>query len=107
MFLKIESSLGALQSPLSVNQTRRDVQRDRTERPSETSDIKRTNSQGTAAILQGSPEVIKRADTFHKQQAEFEPTGLISKTAINSYQSIAKEQQKGELQLLMGVDTYV
>ena len=105
--MKIESSFGALQSPLSVNQARRDVQRDRTERPSESSDLRKQNSQGTAAIIQASPEVLKRAERFHKQAEEFETTGLIGKTAINSYQSIAKEQQKGEIQLLMGVDTYV
>ena len=105
--MKIESSSGALQSPFSVNQARRDVQRDRTDRPSVTSDVIGKNAQETVTILKGSPEVFKRADKFHKQQDEFGTTGLISKIAINNYQSIANEQQKGDIQLLMGVDTYV
>jgi hypothetical protein len=107
LFLKFEPLAGALQSPVSINQTRRDIQRDSPERSTEASNVTGKYAQGTAAILQGSPEILRRADKFQKQQTTFESFGLLSQTAINSYQSIAKDQQKGEIQLLMGVDTYV
>jgi hypothetical protein len=106
LFLKLESSFGALQSPFTVNRARRDIQRDSTERPTEANNFADKYGQGTVAVLQGSPELLRRADKFQKQQAAFESSGLRSQTAINSYQSIARDQQKGEIQLLMGVDTY-
>ena len=105
--MKLDPSFGALQNPFSVNQGRRDAQRDSTERTTEASNIAGKYGQGTVAILQGSPETLRRADKFQNQKAAFETVGLRSQTAINSYQSIDKDQQKGEIQLLMGVDTYV
>ncbi|MFT5675023.1 MAG: hypothetical protein ACI808_000952 [Paraglaciecola sp.] len=105
--MKLDPSFGALQSPFSANQARRDTQRDGTDRPTEASKIAGKYGPETVAILQGNPETLRRADKFQNQHAAFETVGLHSQTAINSYQSIDKDQQKGEIQLLMGVDTYV
>jgi hypothetical protein len=103
LFLKIEPSFGALQSSLSVKHARRDGN----DRSSDASNNAGKNSQIDITMLQGSPEVLRRADNFQKQTAAFETSELRSQTAISSYQSIAKEQQRGEIKLLMGVDTYV
>lgn len=55
----------------------------------------------------GSEPVFKQAEAFRENGTSKTSNGLKEQVAIEAYQSIAKEQQRQDIQMLLGVDTFV
>lgn len=60
-----------------------------------------------SVIKAGSEESLAKAATFNAQGQTQSATSLNEKSAIEAYQSMLKDQQRQDIQLLLGVDTYV
>ncbi|MEP0357037.1 MAG: hypothetical protein ABJH06_14255 [Paraglaciecola sp.] len=58
-------------------------------------------------IRAGSAKAFAQADSFNQNSANQTGSTFSEKSAIDAYQSIAKDQQREGLQLLLGVDTFV
>lgn len=58
-------------------------------------------------IRAGDSETFEKAAFFKQQTDSLSNNSLNEKSAIAAYQSIAKEQQRQGIQLLLGVDTFV
>lgn len=103
--MKLESSVGSLQSPFTIKPSERDIQRD----PSGRDDAGKINSATDSPVLlrPGGKEAFVQADSFRKQTGSREQSSLHGQQAIEAYETIAKEQRRGEIQLLLGVDTYI
>ena len=106
--MELESSLVAAQNALAVNPTHRDPQQQAEAREQQ---IQRRNTElplSQVVVRQNNPEAFAQAERFREQQQTFnENSNNRSRNAINSYQSLDKEQQRQDLQQLLGVDTYV
>lgn len=105
--MKVESSLGALQSPFASKPAKRDPERDSGNDKTNVASILTGIEQGRSAIRQGSVESFSQADNYRDQQTITEQFSLRSQNAVDAYQSISKEQQRDEIQQLLGVDTFV
>ncbi|MEP1382620.1 MAG: hypothetical protein ABJK64_02360 [Paraglaciecola sp.] len=66
-----------------------------------------SSSSKVEIIRAGSPNAFAQADSFNQNSATQAGATLNEKSAINAYQSIAKDQQREGIQLLLGVDTFV
>lgn len=104
--MKVDSSLGALQSPIVPKLAKRDPQRDGGNDKTDVAAILGSIDQGRSAIRQGGVEALDQADSFRQQQTITEQLSLHSQNAVEAYHSISKEQQRGEIQQLLGVDTF-
>lgn len=60
-----------------------------------------------AIIRAGDSESLEKAASFNQQKNSISSNSLHEKSAIAAYQSVAKEQQRQGIQLLLGVDTFV
>ena len=58
-------------------------------------------------IRAGNSETFEKAASFKQQTDTLASNSLNEKSAIAAYQSVAKEQQRQGIQLLLGVDTFV
>lgn len=58
-------------------------------------------------IRSGDSETFEKAASFNQQTNSISGNSLNEKSAIAAYQSVAKEQQRQGIQLLLGVDTFV
>ncbi len=58
-------------------------------------------------IKAGSEQAFEKAQTFNRQTTSSNASSLQEKAAIAAYQSMLKEQQRQDIQLLLGVDTFV
>lgn len=58
-------------------------------------------------IRAGDNETFEKAASFNQQADSVSNNSLNEKSAIAAYQSMAKEQQRQGIQLLLGVDTFV
>lgn len=58
-------------------------------------------------IRPGDSETFEKAASFNQQTNSLSSNSLNEKSAIAAYQSVAKEQQRQGIQLLLGVDTFV
>jgi hypothetical protein len=58
-------------------------------------------------IRRGDSETFEKAASFNQQTDSLSSNSLNEKSAIAAYQSVAKEQQRHGIQLLLGVDTFV
>jgi len=58
-------------------------------------------------IRTGDSESFEKAASFNQQTDSISSNSLNEKSAIEAYQSAAKEQQRQGIQLLLGVDTFV
>ncbi|MDP5132577.1 MAG: hypothetical protein NWQ54_17005 [Paraglaciecola sp.] len=102
--MALESSGLSVISSIGVPATRKDVARV----PPPTPD--KPSSQATAELVvlrQGSEPVFKQAEAFRETTDKISAGGLKERVAIEAYQSIAKEQQRQDIQQLLGVDTFV
>lgn len=97
------SGLSSLRA-ISVPATRKD-----NARPSQSTDNKNPSKAPSqiAVIKQGSEPVFKQADAFRQTTEVKMSTGQKERVAIDAYESIAKEQQRQNIQMLLGVDTFV
>ena len=74
------------------------------------SDKSQDNHQPSAQvsiIRAGDSETFEKAASFSQQPDSRVSNSLNEKSAIAAYQSVAKEQQRQGIQLLLGVDTFV
>lgn len=106
--MELESSLIAAQNALVVNPSLRDPQQRAEAREQQ---IQRRNTElpsSQVVVRQNNPEAFAQAERFRQQQQTFnDNANNRSRNAINSYQALAKEQQREDLQRFLGVDTYV
>lgn len=58
-------------------------------------------------IRAGDSESFEKAASFNQRTDTLTSNSLNEKVAIAAYQSVAKEQQRQGIQLLLGVDTFV
>lgn len=58
-------------------------------------------------IRAGDSASFEKAASFNKQTDSLSSSSLNEKSAIAAYQSMAKEQERQGIQLLLGVDTFV
>ncbi|KXI28665.1 hypothetical protein [Paraglaciecola hydrolytica] len=65
------------------------------------------NSTEITIVKSGSEPVFKQAEAFRGSGTSGAVNGLKQQVAIEAYQSIAKEQQRQDIQMLLGVDTFV
>lgn len=106
--MELESSLVAAQNALVVNPSLRDPQQQAEAREQQ---IQRRNTElplSQIVVRQNNPEAFAQAERFRQQQQTFsDNSSNRSRNAINTYQSLSTEQQREDLQRLLGVDTYV
>ncbi|MFT5312805.1 MAG: hypothetical protein ACI8Z9_001286 [Paraglaciecola sp.] len=103
--MKLEPSVGALQSPFTIKPSQGDILR----KPNGRDDASKVNSatESPVALRSGGKEAFVQADSFRKQPGSSEKGSFHGQYAIEAYETIAKEQRRGEIQLLLGVDTYI
>tara|TARA_R110002167_G_C12384625_1_gene625357 strand:- start:371 stop:673 length:303 start_codon:yes stop_codon:yes gene_type:complete len=58
-------------------------------------------------IRSGDSETFEKAASYNQQTDNLSSKSLNEKSAIAAYQSMAKEQQRQGIQMLLGVDTFV
>ena len=58
-------------------------------------------------VKAGGPEIFEQAASFNQYSSTQTGVTLNEKSAIEAYQSVAKESQREGIQLLLGVDTFV
>lgn len=58
-------------------------------------------------IRSGDSETFEKAASYNQQTDNLSNKSLNEKSAIAAYQSMAKEQQRQGIQMLLGVDTFV
>ena len=106
--MELESSLVAAQNALVINPSLRNPQQQADAREQQ---LQRRNTElpiSQVVVRQNKPEAFAQAERFQQQQQTFsDNSNNRTRSAINSYQSLAKEQQRQDLQRLLGVDTYV
>lgn len=105
--MEIESSLVAAQNGLAITPNQREPQREAENRQQEaqrqTTELPRTQ----VVVRQANPEAFEQAERFRQQQqANYEQPNPRARNAINAYQSLANQQQRSEVQQLLGIDTY-
>tara|TARA_R110002167_G_scaffold178598_7_gene378366 strand:- start:5547 stop:5855 length:309 start_codon:yes stop_codon:yes gene_type:complete len=78
-------------------------------RSAQTSPEKENAKPSSALVIarQGSEPVFKQADAFRQTVGIQSASGQKERIAIDAYESIAKEQQRQNIQQLLGVDTFV
>ena len=74
--------------------------------PDKTQDDNAQNTK-TSIIRAGDGDTFQKAASFNQQTDSLSNNSLNEKVAIAAYQSVAKEQQRQGIQLLLGVDTFV
>jgi len=78
-------------------------------RPSPPPVDKKAEEATNPAILlkSGSEQVFQQADAFRQGDTIKLATGLKQQVAIEAYQAVAKDQQRQDIQQLLGVDTFI
>jgi hypothetical protein len=104
--VKVDSSLGALQSPIAPKRAKPDPQGESGTGKTDVAAILGTIDQGRSAVRQGGVKAFDQAESYRQQQTTTEQLTLRSQNAVEAYHSISKEQQRGEIQQLLGVDTF-
>ncbi|MGJ8678954.1 hypothetical protein [Paraglaciecola sp.] len=88
-----------------------DVARTHRDKPREVKPVGDKNEQVSSSqvtvIRPGDEESLKKAETFRKQPHSQSNKSLNEQQAIAAYESIEKDQQRQNIQLLLGVDTFV
>jgi hypothetical protein len=75
-------------------------------RSEKSQDDKPQNAQ-VSIIRAGDSNSFEKAASFNQQTESLSKNSLNEKAGIATYQSVAKEQQRQGIQLLLGVDTFV
>ena len=75
-------------------------------RSEKSQDDKPQNAQ-VSIIRAGDSKSFEKAASFKQQTESLSQNSLNEKAGIAAYQSVAKEQQRQGIQLLLGVDTFV
>jgi membrane protein involved in colicin uptake len=106
--VEIESSLVAVQNQLTFNPTAPDPQRQAATQEQQNQRRNTELPRQQVVSRQNNPEAFKRADQFRQQQQQnTQSLDLRSRQAIDTYKTLANDQQRNEIQSLLGIDTYV
>jgi|TARA_R110000744_G_scaffold31715_14_gene74505 hypothetical protein len=102
--VRVESSVSALQSPLNDKAVKRNKQQDNAQQ-----DV--ASALGGAKDVQeiirsGSVDAFDQAETFRQQAGADDSSTFSSQNAIDTYQSVSKEERRNEIQQMLGVDTF-
>jgi hypothetical protein len=88
-----------------------DVARNSRDKPREVKAVGDKNEQSARSqitvIRPGDEDSLKKAETFRSQTQSHSGKSLNEQQAIDAYESIEKDQQRENIQLLLGVDTFV
>jgi hypothetical protein len=104
--VKVDSSLGALQSSLTSKLAKSNSQRENGIDKTGVDTILGTIDQPRSAVRQGGIGSFEQAQSYRQRQTITEQLSWRSQNAVDAYHSISKEQQRGEIQQLLGVDTF-
>lgn len=106
--MEIESSLIAAQNALAINPAVREPQKEADTRQQKAERQNTEFPRTQVVVRQGSSQAYREAEKFREQQQSFyDQPNSRSSAAINAYESLAREQQRSEIQQSLGVDTYV
>lgn len=94
------SSLRAIAVPVTRKENSRSISPENKKADTKT-------SAELVVVKPGSEPVFKQAEAFRDNGTSKSSNGLKEQVAIEAYQSIAKEQQRQDIQMLLGVDTFV
>lgn len=94
------SSLRAISVPVTRKENARPL-------PTENKKQNTNPSAELVVVKPGSEPVFKQAEAFRDNGTSKSSNGLKEQVAIEAYQSIAKEQRRQDIQMLLGVDTFV
>ncbi|GAB2700047.1 hypothetical protein Q4574_15370 [Aliiglaciecola sp. 3_MG-2023] len=106
--MEIKSSLVAAQNQLTITPTAREPQKqaEAQEQQNQRRDTELPRQQ--VVTRQNTPEAFAQAERFSQQKSNSsQPQDFTARQAIDAYQSLAKENQRSEIQSLMGIDTFV
>ena len=105
--MEIESSLVAAQNGLAITPNQREPQREAENRQQEAQRQSTELPRTQVVVRQATPEAYAEAERFREQrQATADQPNSRSRNAIDAYQSLANQQQRSEVQRLLGIDTY-
>ncbi|MDU0354602.1 hypothetical protein RS130_12320 [Paraglaciecola aquimarina] len=102
--MSIESLSSSNLRALDTARTSRDKPRE-VKAVADKNDSQHTNQ--VTVIRAGNADSIEKAETFSQHNQSINNNSLSGKEAIAAYQSIEKEQERQNIQLLLGVDTFV
>ncbi len=106
--MEIESSLVAAQNQLTINPAPPDSQRQAVNQEQQNQRRNTELPRQQVVVRQNNPEAFAKAEQFQqRRQDNVEGGDLRSRRAIDTYQSLANEQQRNDIQSLLGIDTYV
>lgn len=66
----------------------------------------RSPSSVVSVVRAGTEESLKKAETFSRKAQSTNTSSLHELQAIATYESVEKDQQRQNIQLLLGVDTF-
>ncbi len=58
-------------------------------------------------VRAGDDKSFEKAETFRRQTQSYSGSSLVEQQAIAAYESVEKDQQRQNIQMLLGVDTFV
>lgn len=106
--MEIESSLVAAQNQLTFNPTAPDPQRQAVNQEQQNQRRNTELPRQQVVVRQNNPEAFEKAEQFQqRQQSNVEGVDARSRRAIDTYQSLANDQQRNDIQSLLGIDTFV
>ena len=106
--MEIESSIIAAQNALAVTPAVREPQKEADARQQQVQRQDTEFPRTQVVVRQGDAQSFNQAEKFRQQQQAFyDQPSKRSSEAIYAYQSLAREQQRSEIQQKLGVDTYV
>lgn len=104
--MEVESSLVAAQNALTITPSTREPQKQAETREQQ---VQRQSTElplTRVVVRQNSAEAFEQAEKFRQQHSFQDQSTSKAKAAISAYQSLATDQQRREVQQLLGVDTY-
>jgi hypothetical protein len=107
--LDLEPSIVAAQNALIVTPTTVQPERQAAERQQQAQKQDTELPRTQVVLRQNSAEGFEQAEKYRQRRQNFNDSlpDRSSQNAINLYQSFAIDEQRKELQMLVGVDTYV
>lgn len=106
--MEIKSSLVAAQNQLTIAPTAPEPQRQAETREQQNQRRSTELPRQQVVVRQNNPEAFEQAERFRQQsRASSEQADSRSRLAIDTYQSLSNQQQRAEIQSLLGIDTYV
>ncbi|WJG08209.1 hypothetical protein [Aliiglaciecola sp. LCG003] len=106
--MEIDSPLVALQNQLTITPKVREPRKpvDPQQQPNQPGSGRPAGAQ--TVVRQNNPEALADVERYSQQQQDkVEYSDYRATKAIDTYQSLAKHEQRDEIQSLFGVDTFV